>query len=239
MKSDLLGHISILHLRIADSLDPGCQSCLELAELASQAVDFPKTGAAVHIKSLPRLDEKRKPDFLCPDGSGMNPKKYYLSKKILGRLFRNVPQDNRRPPEDSREFSPIDGHKVSQALRSIRLQDLGLPPLQDSSDNLRDEMKFILYQYKEQLLVIARTHTLSRGQNYHLTEAELVTGTIEATWGDHRRRQAAASAMNFQASLQYMHVCQTLKVKVIDARARVRSPPRAREDAPRSFGLGW
>jgi RNA-dependent RNA polymerase len=94
-------------------------------------------------------------------------------------------------------------------LRSIRLQDLGLPDLQEPSSDLEQEMAYILHQYTEQLSVIANTHTLSRNPNHHLTEAELVTGTIEAIWDNHRGRQEAAAAMNLQVS--QIEVCMFIR----------------------------
>jgi len=201
MKSDLLGYISILHLRIADRDGPGFRECLTLAELASRAVDFPKTGNAVNIRSVPRMRNTSRPDFLCPEGSSPDPGKYYASQKVLGMLYRDVPMENRNQPEEGRVTSPTDGHKIDRALRSIRMQDLGLHDLQEPSHDLFEEMVYILHHYKEQLSVIAKTHTLSRNPNYRLTEAELVTGTIDAMWVNHRGRQEASLAMNFQASL--------------------------------------
>jgi RNA-dependent RNA polymerase len=108
MKSDLLGYISILHLRIADRNGPGCGDCLKLAELASQAVDFPKTGASVEFRSVPRISERCRPDFLWPEGSSPDPAKFYVSRKVLGTLFRNVPMENRRQPDEGRVISPTD-----------------------------------------------------------------------------------------------------------------------------------
>jgi len=54
MRTDRLGYISNLHLQAADQLPNGVKSdaCLKLAEMASTAVDFSKTGVPVSQNSL-------------------------------------------------------------------------------------------------------------------------------------------------------------------------------------------
>jgi len=52
MRTDRLGYISNLHLQAADQLDDGINNaaCIKLAEMASTAVDFSKTGVPVSQK---------------------------------------------------------------------------------------------------------------------------------------------------------------------------------------------
>ncbi|PKI46848.1 hypothetical protein CRG98_032786 [Punica granatum] len=60
-----------------------CPKCIELAELFSIAVDFPKTGVPAEIP--PNLYAKEYPDFMeKPD------KPTYESKNVIGKLFREV-----------------------------------------------------------------------------------------------------------------------------------------------------
>lgn len=49
METDQLGYICNTHLQVADQMPDGTlnPSCLKLAEMASTAVDFSKTGVAV------------------------------------------------------------------------------------------------------------------------------------------------------------------------------------------------
>ena len=98
------------------------------------------------------------------------------------------------------ESPPTDGPKMREALSTLQSEVPWLPDLPNPSDDLRNEMEFIFHQYAEQLAAISSTHALSDHPNHHLTEAELVSGTIESTWSNHRGRQEAATAMNFQAS---------------------------------------
>ncbi|KAE9452207.1 hypothetical protein C3L33_15881, partial [Rhododendron williamsianum] len=59
------------------------EKCIKLAELAATAVDFPKTGKIVSMP--PHLRPKLYPDFM-----GKEKYQTYMSKKILGRLYRLI-----------------------------------------------------------------------------------------------------------------------------------------------------
>jgi hypothetical protein len=54
MQNDRVGQISSLHLQLSDRLELGTKhpQCIKLAEMASTAVDYPKTGIPVRIHSL-------------------------------------------------------------------------------------------------------------------------------------------------------------------------------------------
>lgn len=62
MKNDVLGRVCNAHMALADLHGPSDFQCRELASLASQAVDFSKTGVAVQQSEIPRLEEY--PDFM-------------------------------------------------------------------------------------------------------------------------------------------------------------------------------
>nr|GMD26579.1 probable RNA-dependent RNA polymerase 1 [Ipomoea batatas] len=83
--NDNLGVISIAHVVFADR-EPDMalsEPCLELARIFSVAVDFPKTGVPAEIPSHLRVKEY--PDFLDKPG-----KPFYESKRVIGKLFRQV-----------------------------------------------------------------------------------------------------------------------------------------------------
>lgn len=63
IKNDVLGRICNTHLAVADQFGPQDQECLDLAELASKAVDFGKTGVPVLKSELP-LEVEEYPDFM-------------------------------------------------------------------------------------------------------------------------------------------------------------------------------
>ncbi|KAK7310137.1 hypothetical protein RJT34_07437 [Clitoria ternatea] len=83
--NDSLGIISNAHTVFADREPSKAMSepCIKLAQLFSTAVDFPKTGVPAVIP--PELYVKEYPDFMeKPD------KVTYVSKNVIGKLFREV-----------------------------------------------------------------------------------------------------------------------------------------------------
>ncbi|ETV89244.1 hypothetical protein H257_00601 [Aphanomyces astaci] len=93
MRNDNLGQISSAHLVFTDMTDAGAKSdeCLELAEQASVAVDYAKTGVSVQgrIRSSP----------VYPDFMENATKASYQSDKILGQVYRRAKHAN--PPSMS------------------------------------------------------------------------------------------------------------------------------------------
>ena len=63
IKNDVLGRICNAHLALADQFGPQDQECINLAGLASKAVDFGKTGVPVSWNELPNTILKY-PDFM-------------------------------------------------------------------------------------------------------------------------------------------------------------------------------
>ncbi|KAF9229726.1 RdRP-domain-containing protein [Gyrodon lividus] len=197
IEADLVGHIAISHLRYSDLADPSCPECLQLAQFASHAVDFPKTGTPVRFQDLPRHRSRTKPDFLAQDGANVNSDQYYNSPKLLGQLFRRVPVNDWMPDEWDGSQSPSGGDVIKRALRGVGLYGLGLS-LDTPSEELHKEMYYLLGEYCRQLLAIGTTHTISKSKDTYVSEAELVSGTIMANWSDHHRRREAVGAMNLQ-----------------------------------------
>ncbi|KAG1874208.1 RdRP-domain-containing protein [Suillus tomentosus] len=200
IEADLVGLIAIHHLRFSDLEDPGCAECMELAKLASHAVDFPKSGTPVNFTQLPRFRSRNqpKPDFLAKEGADLNSDQYYNSKKLLGQLYRRVPVKRWIPQEWNEDRSPSDGASVEDALSRVGLRNLGLSGLTPPTQELIEEMTYLLEAYCDQLLVIGQSHTILKNKDSHVSEAELLSGTIMANWSDHHRRRDAVTAMNLQ-----------------------------------------
>ncbi|KAI6161987.1 RdRP-domain-containing protein [Pisolithus thermaeus] len=198
IESDIQGQIAIAHLRFSDLKNPSCEECLQLAMHASHAVDFPKTGTPVKLENIPRLKNKPKPDFLALEGRDLMSDQFYNSEKLLGRLYRRVPINPWTPREWDRQYSPSQGVKIEEALRGVGLYALGLPPLQVPPCELYEEMRYLLDEYCDQLSAIGKSHTLSKNKDILVTEAEVVSGTLMATWSDQHRRREAVAAMNLQ-----------------------------------------
>ncbi|KAK0488741.1 RdRP-domain-containing protein [Armillaria novae-zelandiae] len=196
IKSDLLGYISTLHLRISDLEGVDCDQCLLLAEKASHAVDFPKVGTPVKFSDLPSPpNASRRPDYLS--GEGVNPGEgpgYYPSKKILGTLYRSVPVDEYHPRKYEAGFVE---HKLLDNLLESHLHladDLSMYP----DENDLKEMRHVLDEYCQQLLAIAKAHTVHKLSSAHLSEAELVCGCIMEPYHDQRKRRETTASMNLQ-----------------------------------------
>lgn len=190
-----------MHLRFADLRGPACDECIDLAEFASHAVDFPKTGTAVDFKKLPRPPSNEKPDYLSHEGSdGKLVPGFYRSDKVLGTLFRRVPVEEHSPPLFHGEMTPSDGSKIRRCLLEIRMDEIGLPALGPSTKDVLEEMTHLLEAYTDRLHEIAQAHALSKLRGSRLSEEELVSGTIMAKWADHRKRREAVNAMNLQVS---------------------------------------
>ncbi|XP_057854773.1 probable RNA-dependent RNA polymerase 1 [Cryptomeria japonica] len=85
MLNDTLGIISNRHTVYADQEPNMARSeiCLELAQLFSTAVDFPKTGTPAQIPAS--LTPKEYPDFMEKEDKPM-----YESKRIIGKLYRAI-----------------------------------------------------------------------------------------------------------------------------------------------------
>ncbi|KAF5478837.1 hypothetical protein F2P56_005366 [Juglans regia] len=99
MVNDNLGIIDNAHVVFADSEPRKAMSpkCMELAKLHSIAVDFPKTGIVAEIPDY--LHVKEYPDFMEKPN-----KKSYISKSVIGKLFREV-KDIALPTSPAESFT--------------------------------------------------------------------------------------------------------------------------------------
>ncbi|CAO2656156.1 Nn.00g049590.m01.CDS01 [Neocucurbitaria sp. VM-36] len=122
MNMDRLGQISNKHKIRADKLPLGTRDpeCILLAELASDAVDFSKSGSPADMSQIPRGSDYIRPDFMAPGSNFVINElgaaeleeleqddvdepdvvsvldadkiktRYYRSEKILGVLYRDI-----------------------------------------------------------------------------------------------------------------------------------------------------
>jgi RNA-dependent RNA polymerase len=149
------------------------------------------------------------PDFHSREGADLTSEQFYESPKLLGQLFRRVPVRRWVPQQWNGSRSPSDGYTVEMALYScVSFRRLNLLGFGDPDEELTEEMSCLLDAYCERLLVIGQTHTITKNKNIHVSEAELVSGTIMADWSDHARRQAAVTAMNLQVRVVF-NLCHT------------------------------
>ncbi|CAG8594773.1 3523_t:CDS:2 [Diversispora eburnea] len=134
--SDQLGQIANSHLVKADKAPNGAfhGECIRLAQLHSEAVDFPKTGIPAEFP--PELRSRDAPDFMeKPD------KPYYESQKVLGKLYRSIVVD---------EFNPYTDIKFDERFSLERFQGTFEHYLEDSRKNKRDydaELRGLMNQF--------------------------------------------------------------------------------------------
>ncbi|KAG8971334.1 hypothetical protein FRC05_011326 [Tulasnella sp. 425] len=95
INSDILGLVADQFLLLADqsplmARDP---DCIKLAELASKAVDFAKSGTPVNRADVPslRFPSDRRPDWSVGEvGTGRSGRMVYKSNRAIGILFRRI-----------------------------------------------------------------------------------------------------------------------------------------------------
>jgi RNA-dependent RNA polymerase len=149
-----------------------------------------------------------RPDFLASEAGDLTGRQYYNSPKLLGQLFRRVPVKRWTPQQWNGSHSTSDGDTVKRALsRVVSLYNFGPPGLPDPNEELTEEMSYLLDAYCERLLVIGQTHTVIKNKSNHVSEAELVSGTIMASWSDPGRRREEVAAMNLEVSI--VSICAT------------------------------
>jgi RNA-dependent RNA polymerase len=191
INSDIIGLIAIQHLIISDQSPKGVEDprCILLAELHSDAVDFPKSGTPVPLGKVPKLLLKIKPDWSAGEMSS-DTAKFHKSAKALGQLYRAVQLTDPHGKDDpkSRGISKVD---VDRLLRSMdasvrrrrnpissRLRGIvGRYVDMDYTDDMLQAAKAQFVQYEMELRHICASHNLSQKP---LKEAEAFVGTITA-----------------------------------------------------------
>ncbi|TCD60788.1 hypothetical protein EIP91_009517 [Steccherinum ochraceum] len=162
VKNDVLGRVCNTHLAFADQANEGPRSaeCLRLAQLASDAVDFPKTGVPVLSNQIPVV--RSYPDFMGKEAKSIRifkkkDIKSYQSQRALGQMFRLI--------EKEPTFE-----QTSKTTRHIdpRLSQLEIPA--QYGDVFMEAVALLKAQYEFELAGILR--------RYSITEAECVVGLL-------------------------------------------------------------
>lgn len=220
-----LGIIAKRWLVIADQSGIFDKDCLALAQLHSDAVDYPKTGTPVPMQTIPK-DPGGLPDWSQPEiilnGPGVQ---YYPSKTALGVLYRDIhlydPISHRRrrggrnrgkrhwheeEGDDGDELPAqlpvgslsMDEGTVYEAVIS-RTRALGLG--QPSDDRYKSLAEDIFVTFASQLEHICASHTLSNKYE-RLSEVEAILGVIsERTSQTRRRKELMAKLREYTAQL--------------------------------------
>jgi hypothetical protein len=207
MNMDRLGQISNKHKIRADKAPSGTRDaeCLHLAKLASDAVDFGKSGIPANMAEIPRGADFIRPDFMAPgsnlvinemgaaeleelegddldDPDGVSvldaekPRnRYYKSTKILGVLYRRI--------DEKTFFDKMkNGYKSSPHRQGDEtlVQKLKRYVIRETHgiqwEHHWDFAEELREAYEENMFEIMDTHRPTRGQP--LTELEVFSGNI-------------------------------------------------------------
>ncbi|KAJ3567357.1 hypothetical protein NP233_g6417 [Leucocoprinus birnbaumii] len=195
--SDVVGIIAINWLIIADQSSAGIhdEDCLTLAQLHSDAVDYPKSGRAVELTAIPKLKFKVKPDWNAPETINPDSTSYYRSEMAIGKLFRAIELDDigsvSRPRRRARRTMQRRLENLTEALSRFQLGDpesaifdlverrvrrfLDTAGPWEMSDF--DEIARLFNRFSSELTAMAATYSLSH-RNFMLSEEEVIVGTI-------------------------------------------------------------
>ena len=195
-------------------------SCMRLAKLYNQAVDYAKKGVPVDIShDFPRPLIKFKPDWNKAEVTGARELDYYESDRALGYLYRNIHLIDTDKPSDSEDV-PDTTPKPTPPLKDMISQAIA-PRIQHTLDNAFEtpeaesaETEELYGRFLREMRYVCMTHTLLDSPDVHLTEEEVVLGVILAKSSQPRLRKDRMYRMR-------LHV-ETL---VRDIRARIVAPP--------------
>ncbi|KAG1724765.1 RNA dependent RNA polymerase-domain-containing protein [Suillus paluster] len=179
INSDVVGLVSSKHIIIAGNVcSDGTfnERCLKLAELHSQAVDYPKNGLKVDMEDIPRNLIPYKPDWHAAEVESPRPTDYYESDRALGHLYRNI-QLEEIPPYHPQQLEKPLSDLISVTLRPLVERQL---ERRERPSKLKVSMDSIYSAYLDELIYVATCHTLSRVPGARLREDEIVVGTILA-----------------------------------------------------------
>ncbi|CAO3647238.1 unnamed protein product [Cunninghamella blakesleeana] len=174
INNDNLGQIANAHLAKADKSHLGAKNgtCKVLAQLHSQAVDFPKTGKPARMDD--DLRQKEFPDFMCKEDKPM-----YKSKKVLGKMYRRI---------DKTDYDDYEQKLIDETVYDTRLYVIGMERYIKKARELR-------YEYNRDLSALMNQYGVK-------TEAEIISGFVVNWLNDggkkrpyeHQKQTAAAVA---------------------------------------------
>jgi hypothetical protein len=197
--SDRLSQISHMHLLLADQSPNGAHNpdCVKLSQLASTAVDFPKTGVAVNMADAPKVNMTIKPDFMAwqplssedllsleavLDSSTVSGRRsgtlYYRSEKALGELYRRVDIPSLMRSWNASSGINRDGEEHVWNTIQSNLDKL-VPPYLETWEKYIEEATELFAEYMEEFKMIQLKYHPRPWRSKRLSEAEVFLQCIE------------------------------------------------------------
>lgn len=224
----MVGIIATNWLITADTVGIHHPDCIKLANLHSNAVDYPKSGNPVNRKELPRLPRKQKPDWSAPEtyifeSDESDEPQYYESQRAIGKLFRAIkfPPDTRTLEGTTRIYS-LSIQRRQDTLRRTALSPIYralLPKIRDfvRVDEIDEELDSVsdhlFARYKTELQGICITRSLSFAKDASLTEEEVVIGTIVQKTSSPQRRKYMISVLRDNTDILVPGIREVLEFK--------------------------
>lgn len=224
--SDMVGIISVQHLKLADYRAQGVKDpdCLKLAELHSRAVDFPKSGTPVAHSELPRSVRMPRPDWDAGElGFRSARDEVYPSQRALGQLYRaiklseddlqhkgthpssrfgtDIDVNVHARPLERNKYDTISHHLRNALARYVHVDAVPQQHFVDAVD--------LLEEYIGELTRICNTYALTTRSI--LSEEEVVAGTILERTSQMRRRRDMISEMRTASSALVANVRDVLR----------------------------
>ncbi|KAJ3543427.1 hypothetical protein NMY22_g3147 [Coprinellus aureogranulatus] len=164
--SDVVGIVATAWLAIADHSELGIfdEDCFRLAEIHSNAVDYPKSGTSIKHDTIPKPKSRAKPDWAAPET---------VSNPPSARFYQNTGERNAPDPR----VGPVQ-MRVEQFVAT-----------KDIDRQAHGHALTLFFSYKAELQTICATKTLSSSRHASLAEEEAFIGTIAQRYTDTGRRK--------------------------------------------------
>ncbi|EED81310.1 predicted protein [Postia placenta Mad-698-R] len=168
--------------------------CMRLAELCSDAVDYPKTGRPVDMRTAPGKLMQYNPDWYADEDTNANPlADSYQSDRVLGHLYRGIKLGVIEPSERTPGISPeisLSTQRLNDSTSRVILPLVrghldGIPAALTGYQDVLPTFKV----YLAELRCIAFTHSLSLKAGSFITEEEIVLGVILMTSSERRMKK--------------------------------------------------
>ena len=204
----ILGMVSINWLLIADLYNVFHEDCIELCQIHSNAVDYPKNGTPVEIQQVPKPKSDLKPDWHAPETVDLDAShRFYESQKAIGKLFRAIDlpevQTHRATRRNRRQIRDDDNEPdLDQVFAALCMDGGQSDPLESAVENRVAEFISVepnsqnvklaiesLGRYSMELQAICVGNALQRHKAAMLSEEEAVVGTIVSKCSQRRRRR--------------------------------------------------
>jgi len=178
---------------------------LRLAQLHSDAVDFPKNGQPVDPRQIPKLHFDAKPDWDAPEiKRAKESKDYYPSTKAVGHLFRSLRLPERPTTQQRRHvLRPMENQDPTSASGDV-LQDPIYSAVRSRVGEFIDvsettspdeETKRFFDSFAYEMGHACMRHTISSRRVNILPEEEALVGTILARTPQRKYRQKLISSL--------------------------------------------